>query len=82
MFELVYDYQFKSSRYSYGSIYLNSRVTTDQKHITDSQRSKERNFHVLQNKTIRPQWEKKKKEQQKHLKNKESNGNKYISIDN
>ena len=26
------DYQFKTSRYSYESIYLNSMVTTDQKH--------------------------------------------------
>ena len=34
------DYQFKASRYSYGSIYLNSMVTTDQKHTRDSQKPK------------------------------------------
>ena len=78
MFELVYDYQFKSSRYSYGSIYLNSRVTTNQKHITDSQKSKERNLNVLQNKTIRPQWEKQtNKNEQRTTKTSEKQGMKW-----
>ena len=34
------DYQFKASRYSYGSTYLNSTVTTNQKYTTDSQKPK------------------------------------------
>ena len=74
MFALVYDYQFKSSRYSYGSIYLNSRVTTNQKYTIDSQKPKERNLNVLQNKTIRPQWE---KNEQRTTKTSEKQGIKW-----
>ena len=34
------DYQFKASRYSHGSTYMNSIITTNQKHIIDSQKPK------------------------------------------
>ena len=34
------NYQFKASRYSYGSTYLNSMVTTSQKYTIDSQKPK------------------------------------------
>ena len=34
------DYQFKASRYSYGSTYLNSMITTNQKYTIDSQKPK------------------------------------------
>ena len=36
----LYDYQSKASRYSYGLTYLKTRVTTNQKHIIDSQKPK------------------------------------------
>ena len=35
-----YDYQSKVSRYSYGSTYLKTRETTNQKHTKDSQKPK------------------------------------------
>lgn len=64
VFELVYDYQFKSSRYSYGSIYLNSRVTTNQKHSIDSQKTKRKELKhvIIQKKTIKSEKEKRKEE--------------------
>ena len=34
------NYQFKAGRYSYGSTYLKTRVTTNQKHTIDSQTPK------------------------------------------
>ena len=34
------DYQFKASRYGYGSTSTNSMATTNQKHTTDSQKPK------------------------------------------
>ena len=40
----LYDYQFKASRYSHGSTYLKTRVTTNQKHTTDSQKAKRKEF--------------------------------------
>ena len=36
----LYNYQSKASRYSYGLTYLKTRVTTNQKHKTDSQKPK------------------------------------------
>ena len=35
----LHDYQSKASRYSYGLTYLITRVTTNQTHIIDSQKS-------------------------------------------
>ena len=57
------DYQFKQSRYSYGSTYLNSRVTTNQKHSIDSQKTKRKELKhvIIQKKTIESEKENKKK---------------------
>ena len=38
----LYDYQSKASRYSSGLTYLKNRVTTNQKHTIDSQKTKRR----------------------------------------
>ena len=57
----LYDYQFKASRYSYRSTYLNSMVTTNQKLKIESQKFKERNPSTLQKKIIKPQKENRKK---------------------
>ena len=54
----LYDYQSKASRYSYGLTYLKTRVTTNQKHTTDSQKQKESNSSIIQKKTNKPQKEK------------------------
>ena len=54
----IYDYQSKASRYSYGLTYLKTRVTTNQKHTTDSQKQKESNSSIIQKKTNKPQKEK------------------------
>ena len=58
------DYQFKESRYSYGSTYLNSRVTTNQKHSIDSQKTKRKELQrvIIQKKTIKSEKEKRKEE--------------------
>ena len=46
----LYDSQFKASRYSYGSTYLKTRVTTNQKHTIDSQEPKRKEFkHTKEN---------------------------------
>lgn len=39
MYLRQYDYQSKASRYRKGLIYLKNRVTTDQKHTKDSQKT-------------------------------------------
>jgi len=54
------DYQFKESRYSYESTYLNSRVTTNQKHSIDSQKTKRKELKhvIIQKKTIKSEKEK------------------------
>ena len=36
------NYWFKASRYTYGSTYMNSIVTTNQKPITDTQKTKKK----------------------------------------
>ena len=38
----LYDYRSKASRYTMGLTYLKNRVTTNQKHKTDSQKPKRR----------------------------------------
>ena len=38
----LYDYQSKANRYRKGLTYLKNRVTTNQKHTTDSQKQKRR----------------------------------------
>ena len=58
-----------------GEPYLNSRVTTNQRHKIDSHRKKERNSSILQKKTSKRQKEKQKEEMsreelQKQLENK------------
>ena len=60
------DYQFKQSRYSYGSTYLNSRVTTNQKHSIDSQKTKRKELKhvIIQKKTIKSEKEKQKEEKE------------------
>ena len=58
------DYQFKASRYSYGLIYLKTRVMKSQKPKTDSQKPK-RNSSILQKKIIKLQEEKQKEEMNK-----------------
>lgn len=54
------DYQFKASRYSHGSTYMNSIITTNQKHIIDSQKPK-----VREHKHDTKEKDKKKQEQRK-----------------
>ena len=41
----LYDYQSKARRYSNGLTYLKTRVTTNQKHIIDSQKPKRKLKH-------------------------------------
>ena len=58
----LYDYQFKVSRYSYGSTYLKNRVTTNQKHTVDSQKPKRREYkHNTTEKSSKHKKEPKKK---------------------
>ena len=40
----LYDYLSKASRYSNGLTHLKTRVTTNQKHATDSQKPKRKEF--------------------------------------
>ena len=49
------DYQFKTSRRNYGSIYVNATVITNQKSVIYTQNQRERNPSILQKKIIRPQ---------------------------
>ena len=58
------DYQFKVSRYSYGSTYMNSMAITNQK-CTIHKNQKERNSSTLQKEIIKPQKEKQKEEMNK-----------------
>ena len=57
------DYQFKASRYSYGSTSTNSMATTNQKHTIDSQKPKTMELSILQKKIIKPQKEKQREEE-------------------
>ena len=57
------DYQFKQSRYNYGSTYMNPKVTTNQKPTVDTRKPKDRNPSILEKKIIKPQWEKQKDEE-------------------
>ena len=52
------DNQFKESRYNYGSTHMNSMVSTSQKLTIYTKTKKERNPSILQEKIIKPQWEK------------------------
>ena len=58
----LYDYQSKASRYSYGSTYLKTRVTTNQNYTIDSQKPKTKELKHKE-KTIKPQKEKQKGEE-------------------
>ena len=68
-----YDQVTNTQRYNYGSTYMNSMGTTNQKPTTDRQKTK-RNSSILQKTIIKPQWEKQKeemnKEEHKQLENK------------
>ena len=62
-------YQFKANKYR--STYLNSMVTTNQKHITDLQkwRRKEQKHTTVVWRTIKPQMETQKEVSKQELKN-------------
>ena len=62
----LYDYQSKASRYRNGLIYLKNKVTTNQKHTKDSQKSKRTQAYYK----IKPSnhKRKKKKEQRRNTK--------------
>ena len=70
------DYQFKASRYNYGSTYMSSMVITNQKPTTDTQKPNRKEPKYTIKKCIKPQWERQKEEMdkeelQKQLENKE-----------
>ena len=74
-------------KYSYGSTYSNSMISTNLKHTIDSKKSKKErtqaygkeNYQNTKGKVITRRDE---KELQRHLENKDLNGNKYIPINN
>ena len=55
------DYQFKASRYSYGSTYLKSMVNTNEKHTIDSQKPKKKGTQVYKRKSSNHKKKNKKK---------------------
>ena len=57
------DYQFKTSRYSYRSTYMNPMVTIIQKPTTDTEKQSERNTSIPLNKITESQGKKLKEEQ-------------------
>ena len=61
----LYDYQSKTSKYRKGLTYLKNKVTTKQKHTTDSQEPKRRE-HKQEKKIIKPQKRKQKGTKKKH----------------
>ena len=61
------DYQFKESSYSYGSTYLNSSVTTTQKHTIDSQKNKKKGSQTCYNTKENHQIRKGKTKEEKTL---------------
>ena len=56
------DSQFKTSRHSYGSTYMNPMVTTNQKPRVDTQNKKETNTGIPLMKVIKSQGKKLKEE--------------------
>ena len=81
-------YQFKTSIYSYRSIYMNSMVKTNKKPIIDSQklqRKKHEHTGKENHQSRREETKKKKKRTEKNYKNNQKIGNKvaistYMSI--
>ena len=80
----LYDYQFKASRYSNVSIYLNSMVITNQKHTTDSQKTKNLKHTTKENHQTTKGKTKRRDEQitTKTTGKQGLNGNEYIPINN
>ena len=71
MYLNLYNYQFKANRYSYGSTYLKSRVTTNQKHTVDSQKPKRKELkHTTEENHPVTKKKRNKEEPQKQLENK------------
>ena len=66
----LHDYQSKASRYSYGLTYLITRVTTNQTHIIDSQKSvrKELKYNTKKKSSNHKRKNKKKKGTEKKYK--------------
>ena len=58
----LYDYHSTASRYSYRLTYIRNRITTNQKHTIESQKSKTKELKYKQKKTIKTQKEKQKEE--------------------
>ena len=56
------DYQFKTSRHNYGSIYMNPMVTTNQKPIIYTQKLKRKEPKHTTKEIIKPQGKKQKEE--------------------
>ena len=67
----LYDYRSKASRYTMGLTYLKNRVTTNQKHKTDSQKPKRREhkYNTKENyQTTRGKTTRKRKGQRRNIK--------------
>ena len=66
------DYQFKTSRYSYRSTYVNSMVTANQKPTIDTQKTREKGTQA-NHQTKREETKRRRKEQRTTRKQKTSN---------
>ena len=68
-----YDFQFKASRYSYGSTYLKTRVTTNKKYTIDSQKLVRKELKHTTKENHQTTKEKPKEEMNKELQKQQKN---------